>query len=453
MPFEVIRCYIAIVACSVITLLLAAMMIFKNFLPKIKNILIKKEKIFVKLILLFGLVGYVITVFGYFGVIKYVRDFDLFLMWSRILIDDGLKGFMSEYPAGGLYLLALLQHILRLFKVADNYIITTVFMKLPSIIATLATSYFAYRWSKQKFSDYTPLLIMMIIAFNPAFLINASIWGQIDMILILIVVLTFYLLKKERIVLSIIFYTLGCLFKAQMIFFAPIFGMFIVIPFFNKGTRKKSLQSLTVGVVISIILFTLATLPFKNAITDIWIIDFFKHISSEHPVNTASALNLFGLHGGSFKLDTNQFLFLNYRIWGYIFIGLSCGFCAYLSVKNYKHRQVFLLSAFCMAAIYTLGVSMHERYILPVIALLAVSYIYQKDKESIILIVLYTTTATVNQCMIIFDLFGGQTRFFRLFSGINVAIFIFFVFYIIKKIVLRYPKENQETLETNKISS
>jgi Gpi18-like mannosyltransferase len=379
MPFEVLRCYIAIIGCSILTLFATIAIIKDDWFVKFEINIVKNRKKFALFVMISGVVGYLLTVMGYFGVTKYVKDFDVFLMWSNMMNDDGFKGFMVEYPAGSLYLFTLLRYILRLVGVADNYIITVLFMKFPAIFATMAIAYLAYKWSLQKYDDAKPIFIMMFIVYNPVSLVNASLWGQIDMILVLIVVATLYFLKKEKYIVSILLYTLGCLTKAQMIFFAPIFGMFIIMPLFKKATRKKALKQIGIGVLLSVVGFSLLTLPFKNNITDMWLVEFFKHISTEHPVNTASALNLFGLHGGSFQPDTNRFLFMNYRIWGYIFIALTCIFCAYLVIKDYKNRRVFLLSAFCMASVFTLGVSMHERYIVPLVALVVISYIFSND--------------------------------------------------------------------------
>lgn len=437
MSFEVLRCYIAIVGCSILTLFVGLLLVFEGWLPKLKRVIANNKKKFVLFVLISGIVGYLLTVIGYFGVTKYVRDFDVFLMWSNMLNDNGFKGFMAEYPAGSLYLFTSLRYILRLVGVADNYIITVLFMKAPSIFATMGIAYLAYKWSLVKYDDAKPILIMMLIAYNPVSLVNASLWGQIDMILVLIVVVTLYNLKNKKIIPAILFYTLGCLTKPQMIFFAPIFGMFLIVPLFRKDTRRETIRDIVIGVLISVVGFSLATLPFKNNITDLWIVDFFQHISTEHPVNTASALNLFGLHGGSFQPDTDSFLFMNYKIWGYIFIGITCAFCAYLVVKDYKNKRIFLLSAFCMASVFTLGVSMHERYIVPLVALIVISYIFSDDKCAIVITMLYTITATINQCMIILDLFGGKVWTFKLFSGINVAIFILFAIYVVNKIIVK----------------
>lgn len=46
--------------------------------------------------------------------------------------------------------------------------------------------------------------------------------------------------------------------------------------------------------------------------------------------------------------------------------------------------------------------------------------------------------------MIILDLFGGKVWTFKLFSGINVAIFILFAIYVVNKIIVK-----KETLVLN----
>ena len=178
MSYHILRCYIAIIACSLLVLFAGLMLIFRGWLPSVRKLIIKHEKKAVVLVLALGFLGYVISVLGYLGVEKFVRDFDVFLMWSRMMLDDGIKGFMTEYPPFGMYLLALSQGFLRITGLVDKFLIATVVMKLPAIISTLVLSYISYRWARKQNPDSTrPIFIMMLIAFNPAFLINASMWG------------------------------------------------------------------------------------------------------------------------------------------------------------------------------------------------------------------------------------------------------------------------------------
>ncbi len=435
MPHQILRCYIAIAVCTLLVTISGLMLIFNKLFPRLREAIEKREKLFFWLILTFGFLGYIVSIFGYMGVEKFVKDFDVFWMWSRMMLDSGPRGFLTEYPPFGLYILTFSQFILRLIHLQDNYFVTLVVMKMPAVLASLATAYIAYKWAKKEHSGLKPLLIMIILTYNPAFLINASMWGQMDMVMIFFAVLSFYYLKNAKLIPSVLLYTVGCMIKPQMIFFAPIFGMFMVLYVWDKNSRKESLKKLGLGILISVAMFFIATLPFKESFTDIWLIDFFKHIANEHPVNTASAFNLFGLHGGSFRPYTNSFLFLNYKVWGYIFIGLICAFCAFLCVKNKDRKNVFLLSAFCIAAVFTLGLSMHERYIIPAITLLVMSSVYLDKKIITTLALAYTYLATINQCIILFDLFGGKIWTFRLWSGISTAVFVLFTIFVIHEIL------------------
>ena len=256
-----------------------------------------------------------------------------------------------------------------------------------------------------------------------------------DMVMVLFAVLSLYYLKQKRLIPSIIYYTAGCLVKPQMIFLAPVFGVFVLIYALEKEFRVKRLKELALGIAISVVGFFLVTLPFKESFFQMWIVDFFKHIATEHPVNTASAFNLFGLHGGSFIPYTESFLFMDYRIWGYIFIGLVCIACAYLCIKDKEKGRVFMLGAFCVAGVFTLGLSMHERYILTALALLCVAAMYTQKKIPVIHILEYTLIGVINQCIILFDLFGGKTWTFKLFSGISVAVFASFAVYVFYMVI------------------
>lgn len=103
MTFEVFRCYFAIIGCALLSLFAVMMLIFKKSFPRIGTFFVNNEKAVVIFVIVAGIIGYFATVLGYFGVPKYVLDFDLFLQWSKIFNDTGFKGFMSEYPPLSLY--------------------------------------------------------------------------------------------------------------------------------------------------------------------------------------------------------------------------------------------------------------------------------------------------------------------------------------------------------------
>lgn len=429
---SILRCYLELGGFLVISL--AGLML--TIVNKPKGLLRWIES-HAKLVIILAVAGAAVAKFAgviaYFGAELFVKDFNVFLMWSNLMTDDGLRGFMVEYPAGSLYLLAGLRGLQKLVGLGQNFIVSSLLLKSPGIIADLILAGFLYRIALKYMAKVKAMGIFIFLLFIPTQLINSSFWGQIDGVLILLIVLSMVYLYRADNWKAIIFYTLACLTKAQAIFFAPVFGMYFIMPLLKKEIPIKSkafVRQYVIPILSCVAVFTLMTLPFKESLTDIWLIDYFKHISTEHPHNTMGAVNLFGLHGGNGASDTAPFLLMTYKTWGYIFIAGICGACAVLSFHK-RRENIYLLAAFCMISIFTLGISMHERYILPAIAFLLLAYIMDGDWRKLVMTFLYTLLGSINQLMIIFDLFGGRATTFRLMSGIAVALYGIFLWVMI----------------------
>lgn len=68
-----------------------------------------------------------------------------------------------------------------------------------------------------------PLGFAVLFLLNPAVLINASAWGQVDALLSLFMVGCLAMLYKNRWVEATVIMVAGILFKPQMLFIAPLF--------------------------------------------------------------------------------------------------------------------------------------------------------------------------------------------------------------------------------------
>ena len=431
---SITRCYVEVGIFVGICLISFFIAITKN--EKIISIIKKNIKLIFFLAIGTTIVGKYAGILAYMGAELFVKDFNLFLMWSNELTSNGFKGFMVEYPAGSLYILTALRGLQKVLGFGDNYIVSSLLLKTPAIIADIIIAVFVYKIAKKHMDPIKSFSIFLFMLFLPTQLINSSFWGQVDGILILFIVLSLYYLDEDKRFLAALFYTISCLIKAQAIFFAPVFGMFYIMPLIRGTIKIRSnefFKNYIYPVTIGFVIFFVATLPFKERFTDIWLLDYFKHISSEHPHNTMSALNLFGLHGGNAISDTASFLFMDYKTWGYIFIFVICIACAAFSF-NKKHHLIYQLAAFCMASIYMFGVSMHERYILPVIALMLLAYVMDGDGRKLALTIVYSVLGSINQSMILFDLFGGRTSAFRLLSGLSLIIYVYMAYVIVSSL-------------------
>ena len=89
------------------------------------------------------------------------------------------------------------------------------------------------------------------------------------------------------------------------------------------------------------------------------------------------------------------------------------------------------------ASIYFLAHTMNERYILPLLGILPFAYARHKDVRLLFIMTFITFTATIDQMLFLFDIFGGRMFEFRLFAGLNFACYIYFV-YVVLDIIFEF---------------
>ena len=172
------------------------------------------------------------------GVPKKIHDFNTFLVWSETLLDQGFSGFMSDYTAGFSYILAGLRALQRLIGV-KSYVFSSLLFKSPAIISEVLLGMLAYKWSKMRTGSAEAVLIGCLILFNPAQLLNSSVWGQVEGLLTLPIALSLYYLDCHKNLPAALCYTAACLIKPQAIFFAPVVGMFFILPLLKKNNNQK----------------------------------------------------------------------------------------------------------------------------------------------------------------------------------------------------------------------
>ena len=386
-----------------------------------------------------ALLGRIAIVAVYYGIDELIPDALLFRIWAQTVFEQGLPAVYSpeihaEHGPMLMYFFYVFEAISQFFHTTGGSLLHTILIKMPAMIAECSIGVLIYYFSKDKIGKASAFLLSCFMFLSPAWVIDSSMWGQVDALYSLFIVISFIFLFREKKIIAALFFTMACLFKAQTLFVAPIFGMYYIIPIADKQKRKKAVKAFLLSIGAGVVLFTLLVLPFKEKLTDIWIIDFFNRIMAVKPQNTNGAFNLFGLVGGNCIPDTESFLFLTYRAWGYIFIGLICLASVFLSIKAKDKKLEFLLASFCVASIFFLAHTMNERYILPALALLPFAYAHSKDKRLLAIMLFFTFTATIDQMLFVFDIFGGRMLEFRIFSGLNLACYLYFVYIILDSV-------------------
>jgi len=309
-------------------------------------------------------------------------DTACFYSWANMLWENGFANFYSpdyfcDYPPGYLYVLYGLGGLLHVFDLDTLSGGSLLIIKLPAILCDMVTGYLVYHYAGKYFSRKTALLLSACYLLHPAVLINSSIWGQVDAVYTLSILIVCLLLTQKKTVPAYFMYAVCILIKPQALMFAPLlicaFAEYIIS---HKNFKLivcnflNGLMALCVPAVLS--------LPFglKNVIAQ------YTSTLSSYPYAAVNACNLWGLFGQNWISQETKLGFLTYAQIGTICIVLMtlATFLLFYALRKRQDR-FFITGAFLVISMFIFSVRMHERYLFPAMILLLFAYLHNHDKQ------------------------------------------------------------------------
>ncbi|BCN30459.1 phospholipid carrier-dependent glycosyltransferase [Anaeromicropila herbilytica] len=348
-----------------------------------KHIKIKYEMLFL-IILGAAFIVRIIGAVSYFG---YESDMNCFIGWADRLSKVGFHNFYSkevftDYPPGYMLVLAVLGKIRDALQLEYYSKIYLVLIKLPAILCDMVAGYMLFHVTKERFNGKSSLIIASFYLFNPAVIINSSIWGQVDSVFTLAVILMGYFIYKEKLPYAYFAYGIGILIKPQVVIFTPVL-IFAIIDqvFLRKFLLKKFIINLMSGICAILVVLGLASLFGLSQV-----IHQYTDTISSYPYASTNAYNIWTMLGLNWASQSGKFLMFTYQQWGTIFILLIIGVATYLSFKLKENKsKYFYISAFIIIGLFTLSVRMHERYVFPALSLLLFAYCLRPRKRILLM--------------------------------------------------------------------
>ena len=312
-------------------------------------------------------------------------DTACFFSWANMLKTHGLAGFYSpdyfcDYPPGYLYILYLLGGCMQFFGIESLNGISLLILKAPAILCDMAAGYLIWYHARKHFSSKTALILSACYLFHPAVLINSSLWGQIDAVFTLIIILVCILLTRGQPIPAYFLYAIGILIKPQVLIFAPLILCALAEYIFHTKSVKKILVHVASGIT-AIILLILLCLPFglQNVIKQ------YTDTLSSYPYAAVNACNVWGLFGQNWISQDTKLGFFTYAQIGTLSILLTT-FLAFLIFYTLRKRsdRYYLTGTFLVLSVFLFSVRMHERYLFPVMLLLMFTFIHNQEKAYMI---------------------------------------------------------------------
>ena len=308
--------------------------------------------------------GFVIRLFFAYYYKGHETDMDCFNIWSDMLKTNGFSSFytsdaFTDYPPGYMYVLYLLGFIKDIFGAGSK--ITYAILKLPGIVADILTGFCIYKLCEKHRETNLKYLLTGFYIFNPVTILNSSIWGQVDSVFTLFIVLMLYALTEKKPICSYFLFAIAVLIKPQALFYFPvlIFGI-IENVFLHKFSMKSFLVNLISG-LCAIAVLCLLMLPFG-----------FTNVANQY-MNTIgsydyAAVNAYNLWTGLGKNWGS--LSFGMTLFSAVSIIMAVLACIYIFFYKKEENRYFITAAFICFSIFTLSVKMHERYAFPVMVLL-----------------------------------------------------------------------------------
>lgn len=303
-------------------------------------------------------------------------DISTFKIWSRGVYYAGFSQFYqvigSDYPPFYIYVLWVVGTIYKLFFTVSFDFYSPVFttlIKMPAMISDIVTAFMIFYIVKKYKSFIIAFLSMVSYAFNPAIIYDSAIWGQMDSVYAMFFMFALMLFISDRPMLSGAFMAIAILTKPQSLVLVPLF-VFILIKKFPPLTIAKTITA-------SLMTFIVLSLPFYLETSIFNIFDKYFSAYNEYPYNSMNAFNIWAFVGLN-QQDNIHFLFISYKMWGYILFGLVCIFVLYVLSKNKDDKSIYLAAAILFFAFFMFFTRIHERYLFPVFAPLAVAMTFDR---------------------------------------------------------------------------
>jgi dolichyl-phosphate-mannose-protein mannosyltransferase len=340
----------------------------------------------------------------------YVNDLNTFAYWFNTAADHCPRVFYSvvgwcDYPPFNVYFFWGFGSIARALSLSGIPAIFSVIKLLPNLF-DMATAFLIYVFVRKRLDFKAAMLATALYAFNPAVIFNAAVWGQLDAIYTFFLVLSLMLVLASKPELSAAAFTLSVLTKPQAIALAPLIAYLILRQYKVQWLRSvTSLVSVVATVFVVIIPF-----EWSNPLTFLRDIYFNAYNNPIYKVTSLNAFNVWALQG-MWIPDTKGISFLTPNIIGWAMFAALTIFTLYLVHKRMgvSEEALVLFAAFVLLfGFFMLPTRIHERYLFPVISMLALMFPFIKKARP--LYAVFTATLFVNISYVLYWLNADSSR-------------------------------------------
>lgn len=318
--------------------------------------------------------------------------------------------FFCDYPPGYIWILGFVGFLAKLWNISLVEFYGFCMLKLMVIPFDLFLIFVMYTVMRRYCDFKRTLLFTICIAFHPIYFVAGVCWGQVDALLSVFVVLILYFASLKRWEFAVPLFALAVLIKPQAGLLAVI-ALFALVKELCFIRNKQSIKRMLAGIGLALFATLVIVLPFSESQQfPIWLIEKYSETLGSYPYASLSTGNLMFLLGGNWvEITEPVFGDLTYGTLGTIGMVVSFLFGVFVYHRAKSMAAVILSGAVTYQALYVLSAKIHERYIIPAIALLLLAYALNKDKKLLLSFLISSVAATVNIWIVLqYDYLYGE---------------------------------------------
>ncbi len=351
-------------------------------------------------VMLVGILGlaFIVRFALSFFVEGYGVDMGCFSAWAGRMKQVGPAGFYADgyfcdYPPAYMLVLGVLGQIASMLHISTASMQMQVLMKLVPILCDIVLAALLYVMARKRMGEPAALGLGALMALNPAFIVTSGCWGQIDSVLTVLLVLMLVYASEGKWHAAIPLFALAVLVKPQAGLLVPL-GIAALLK--ERKTQKGKSIAAGMGFGVLVTLFIVLLFAWgQNPVT--WLFDKYTATLSGYPHATLSTGNLMFLLGGNW-VNESEALFgaVTYGQVGLTLMILSfaAGIAVYLLSPDRKN--LLLSAALTLQLVFVLGTKMHERYVIPALALLFFAYVETGDLRVLVSGILASAASALN---------------------------------------------------------
>ncbi len=345
----------------------------------------------------------------------YSVDMNCFSSWADIAYDGGLysfytNGIFSDYPPGYIYILYIVGFINHIFgfNTAGMYFV----LKIPAMLCDILCAALLLKTVDKNKAHAT--LCAALLLFNPAILINSAVWGQVDSVFTIFVLLTMYFIYNKQLYPAYFAFAAAVFIKPQALFYIPVvFYAFAEQVIMNNFSVRRLLRHIA-ACAAAIIMIVLLALPFNISA----VISQYRDTIGSYNFASVNAYNLWTALGLNWHKPNAAVTAL-----GYAFIIMIVAVSAYIYFRKKADNRCFFVSAFICFSTFMLSIKMHDRYAYPAILLMLFSYALSENKNELWLFLGITFFQFINAAHVLFY-YDAETYYSTSFGTVAICISI-----------------------------